>query len=619
MSSELHQGFRLGAFEVEPLRGAIVGPDGENHHLEPKVMDVFVCLAGHAGELVTRDALLEAVWGEKAVSDEPLTRAIGELRRALGDDRGNPTYIETVPKRGYRLIGPVQPTENSARTASVGVPTRLRSGGLLLAATLAILLAFNVGGLRDWLVGGPSISSIAVLPFDNLTADPNQEYFSAALTEILTTELSKIGALRVISRQSVMRFRDSEIPMPFIANELGVDAVVEGSALIVGKRVRITVQLIDAKTDEHLWADTYDEDLHDVLAALSQAARSMAHKINVAVTPEEAARLATTRTIDPDALRLYQLGEFHRSQWQPMDLERAQQYFKQALEIDSDYAEAHVGVARCNVIASFNGTLAPKEAIDTIRVSLETALALDDDLADAHQTYGAMRFYFDWKWDEAEMSLRKSLELNRNHSNAHYVYTWFLSAMGRFDEARATSERAITIDPLAFNAYLTSADSYYLAGEYDLAIERLDQLLELYPKSGIVPERLGWSYLQKGMFVEAIENLELGRVQSPRQTQILWMLGHAYATAGRTAEARDVLSQLHEMREASYLSPYGIALVHVGLGEHDDAFAWLERAYDDRIGWMVFLDVEPRWDPLRNDPRFEDLIGRMGFPASDRR
>ena len=575
MTSDLRHGFRLGPWNIEPLRGAVTGPNGEAQHLEPKVMDTLSVLVEHANELVTREDLFDAAWQGQSVSDERLTHVIAELRNALEDDRGHPRFIETVPKRGYRLIGQVRPLADSKPAP---------------------------------------ITSIAVLPLKNMTGDPEQEYFADGMTEALITELSKIGALRVISRQSVMQFKDTDLSMPEIARRLNVDAVVEGSALQIGDRVRITAQLIEAATDLHLWGDSYDRDLRDVLALHSEVARAIAEAIRIAVTPDETRLLASASEIDPEAHRLYLLGQYHLYKWGPADLEKAIRYFQQAIGLDPDYAQPHVGLATYYGGVGFFGYMPPRLAFEKERAEAALALEIDSNLASAHAEHALVYFYLDWDWQKAEEKFHRVFSLNSNYAYAHQFYAYFLAAMGRTEEAHASIRRALELDPLSVLAYMTASDVLWFSRQYGQAITQLHEALDLFPNDPMALSRLGRNYEQKGMFTEAIGEAERAVTLSPDFIEHYWMLGHAYATAGKTAEARKVLDDLHTLAEKQYVLPFGFAVIHTGLGENDEALEWLERAYQDRNGWMAFLQVVPWLDPLRSDPRFQDLLRRMNFP-----
>ena len=536
------------------------------------------------------------------------------MRSALDDDRGHPKFIETVPKRGYRLIGQIRPLTTSKLEKRAFQRRVLITAAALL---IAVLVGISTSGIKDSLFGGAEparITSIAVLPLKNMTGDPEQEYFADGMTEALITELSKIGALRVISRQSVMQFKYTDLSMPEIARRLNVDAVVEGSALQIGGRVRITAQLIEAATDLHLWGDSYDRDLRDVLALHSEVARAIAEAIRIAVTPDEARLLASASEIDPEAHRRYLLGQYHVEIWFPADLEKAIEYFEDAIEIDPGFAKAYAGLAESYEAVNFFGYMPRLDYIDKWRTAIELSLEFDSNLPDAHRANAGINYYHDWNWGAAEQSFKRAISRNRSFFEAYHYYTWFLLAMGRPEEAHMRIKQALELNPLAINAYLTSSDVFYMSRQYDQAIEQLNEILAMSPNASFAHSRLGWSYLQKGLFDEAITAMETAVNMSPDATEHRWMLGHAYGMAGQTAKARDVLNYLHGLAKEQNVHAIGFALVHVGLGEFDMALEWLEIAYRNHDSWMVYLNVWPPLDRLRSDPRFQDLLRRMNFP-----
>lgn len=629
MASNLRDGFRLGPWSIEPLRGAVSGPNGNERHLEPKVMDILLVLAEHANEVVTRDKLLDAVWQEQQVSDERLTHVIAELRRTFQDGRGHSGFITTVPKRGYRLVGQIRPLEPGENASTASGPdnaaqqrpvTRIWAawgvGGVVIAL-LAVLVVMNAVGLRDRLTPGDAelpITAIAVLPLKNLTGDPEEEYFADGMTEALITELSKIGALQVISRQSVMRFKGTGVPMPEIGRQLNVDAVVEGSVMHVGKTVRISVQLIAAATDRHLWAESYDRDFEDVLSVHSEVARSIAGEIHIAVTPQETARLTGDRKVHPDAYRHYLWGRYHLYRWEPQEQEKAIRNFEQAIALDPQYAAAYAGLADCYGTINFFGFRPPRDYVDKWRDTVALALELDDSLANAYEAAAVISYYYDWDWIEAETAFRRAISLNENYADAYQLYTWYLLAMGRFEDAQTRIDQAIELDPLAINALLTASDVLYVSRQFERAVTKLQEVLVLDEENPVTLARLGASFVQLGRLKEAIANLERAVSKSDGNTEHLWMLGYAYAVAGREAEARDVLDRLDELAEKQHVQAYGFAVILVGLKEYDEALGRLQQAYRDHNPRMVYLQVTPQLDPLRHDPRFQHLVGRMNFP-----
>ena len=511
----------------------------------------------------------------------------------------------------------VKRTEAVSEGELISVHTGRQMDFVIIGVLMVAVALFAADRFR-WIDFGTEplidLRSIAVLPFANLSGDPEQAYFSDGMTETLITELSKIAALRVISRQSVMQFKGTKLSLPEIAQKLNVDAVIEGSALLIGDQVRITVQLIEAATDVHLWADNYDRDLSNVLAIHSEVARAIAHEIQIAVTPEEAARLANVREVNPEAYRLNLLGKYHLFKSGPAELDKAVRYFQQAIEMDPEYAEPHQGMANYYVMLGFVGYMPPQPANEKAWAAASRALEINSNLASAHTSHAMTHFYFDWDWQKAEEKFQQAISLDSNDAHTHQIYTWFLVAMGRTEEAHISIKRALELNPLTLIVYTTASDVFYFSRQYDQAITQLHEVLDLSPERPHSLSRLGWSYLQKGMFEEAIGNMERAVTLAPHNPILFWMLGHAYAAAGQTAEARKILDDLHALAKKQYIQPYAFALIHTGLGENDKALELLEKAFQDRVPWMPFLNVEPRFDPLRSDPRFQDLLRRMNYP-----
>ncbi len=486
------------------------------------------------------------------------------------------------------------------------------------AGVIILLLAFNVGGWRAKLSGpGRSlhIESLAVLPLDNLSRDPEQDYFAEGMTEALITDLAKIGALKVISRTSVMQYKGTTKPLPQIGRELNVDAVVEGSVQRSGSRVRITAQLIEAKTDRHLWAESYERDMRDVLGLQSEVARAIAGEIQIKVTPQEKSRLAGARPVNPEAHEAYLRGRFYWNK-RPLGVQKGLEYFHQAIEKDPTYAVAYAGLADSySALGAWEmGALAPKEAYPKAKEAAEKALELDESLAEAHASRGFAALNFDWDWSGAERELKRAIALNPNFANGHHWYSHYLTAMGRTEESLTESQRALELDPLdvLINAHL--AWHYIYARQYDQALAQSGKVIEMDANSFWGHFFKGWALGGKHKYRKAIPELQKAREISGGAKFALAALGHAYALAGRKREAQELLDQLNEQSKHGYVGAYNIALIHLGLGENDRAFEWLDKAYEERSNWLSYVKVEPRLDPLRSDPRFNELVRRIGFP-----
>jgi TolB-like protein/Flp pilus assembly protein TadD len=496
------------------------------------------------------------------------------------------------------------------------------AAGLIAAAIAVVVLGTRP--LRRPAAGGEAlpIRSIAVLPLENLSRDPGQDYFADGMTEALIGDLAKIGSLRVISRTSAMRFKGISKPLPEIARELSVDAIVEGSVLRSGDRVRITAQLIRGATDEHIWNDSYERDLKDVLALQSEVARAIAGRIRTAVTPEEKARLGSAppqslavREIDPRAHEAYLKGRYHLNKRTGAELLVAIEYFEAAIRTAPRYAPGYAGLAKCYLLlpAAGIGAAAPKDVLPKAKEAARHALAVDDSLSEAHSVLGYALTLHEWDWTGGERSFERALALDPSDATAHFWYGAHLAARGRLDEAIASARRARALDPVSPIVNAGVAWMLYLAGRYDEAVEHSRQALALDPAFAIGHLRLGTAYEGKGMLPEAIAELRKAVASSGESPDMVAALGHAHATAGDRGEARKILAGLKDLSQRRYVSAYHIAVVHAGLREKDEAFEWLQKAYEERSWGLAFLNVDPDAVPLRSDPRFSDLVHRLGL------
>jgi len=436
------------------------------------------------------------------------------------------------------------------------------------------------------------------------------------VTELLITDLAQIGALSVMGRGSVMKYARSTRSAPEIARELRVDAVVTGRVERSGDKVRITAQLIPATTGRVLWAKGYDRDLRDVLAMEGELAQAIANEIKVTLTPAERARLTEVRQVDPGAHEAYLKGRYYWNRRGPGDLKKALEEFQQAIDVDPTYALAYAGMADCyNVLGSWDtDVLSPDDAFPKARAAAEMALQIDSTLGQAHTSLGYLEQHYEWNWDGAEKEYRQAISFSPRDANAHHWYSHYLVAMGRFPESLAESRVALKLDPLDNILNVHLGWHYLFARQSDEAVEQLRRATNMYENSWIGRHYLGWAYEQLGHYSDAIAQLEKAAAVSPGSAAMQSALAHAYALGGKRAEAKRILGQLLVMRRQGYVSPYEIAVIYVGLGEKDRAFEWLERAYREHSSWLSYLNVESRLDPLHSDPRFADLVRRVGLP-----
>ena len=454
---------------------------------------------------------------------------------------------------------------------------------------------------------------LAVLPLANISLDPGDEYFADGMTEELITTLSNVGGLSVIARTSAMKYKGATKSVAEIGRELDIKTLLEGSVRKAGNKVRITVQLIDARTEEHLWAQVYDRDLQDIFAIQSDIAQRVARALRVQIVRREKHAIEQRATGVVEAYTLYLKGRHEWNKRSPEGLDLAIHHFGQALEKDASYALAYSGLADAYALQALYEFAPPREVFPKAKAAAERALRIDNRLAEAHTSLGLVRFQYDWDWDGAETEFRRALDLAPGYPPAHQFYADFLKAMGRFDEAIAQMSSAMQLDPLSMSINTGLGHVLYLSRQYDRAIEQYRKSLELDPK--FVPGHLwfGRPYLQKGMFQEAITEVQEAVRLSSGSTISLAVLGHAFAAAGNRSEAERILKTLMERAKTQYLPSYWIALIYTGLADKERTFEWLERAQQERSSWLVWIGVEPRFDTLRSDSRFVRLIGQMGL------
>jgi len=485
---------------------------------------------------------------------------------------------------------------------------------LLFGGAVALIILLIVGGLSLFTEREEAIDSIAVLPIENLSGDPDQEYFADGMTEALISELTKISGLqRVISRTSVMRYKGIRKSMPEIARELNVGIMVEGSVLLVGEKVRITAQLIEAETDRHIWADSYERDLSNILELQRELARTIAQQIKIALTPEEETRLMKSPRINPEAYHLYLRGRFFWNRRTGEDLKKAIEYFEGAIEIDPDYALAYIGLADSYLTIPDYSSFPPDEAYPKARELITKALELESNLAEAHNSLAVVLSNF-WNWEEAEREFNRTIELNPNYATAHHWYAFHLILMARIDEAIEEIRRAHELDPLSLVINRNMGQMLYYGRQYDKAIEALQRTLELDPDFVYTHLELGWVYLKKTMYDEALRALlRERRLSATWDPYVEAWIGVAYALMDKRDEAHQILNDFLERSKQTYVPPYCLAILYFALGEKDQGFIWLERGYEKRDKRLAFLQLDPVFENISSDPRYIALLKKMGL------
>lgn len=616
-------------FELDPRAGEL-RKHGVKLRLQGQPLQILEILLNRAGDVVSRDELRAQIWTDDTFVDfdHSLHNAIARLREVLGDSADAPRYIETLPRRGYRFIAPVDgggvpsPSVQTEQPGQAPINRRLTQYPRLLATAFLSLLVI---GLTVWLVrtgahsasAAPRLNSIAVLPLQNLSGDPSEEFFVDGMTDQLITDLAKLGSLRVVSRTSVMPYKGTRKGLPEIARELNVDAVVEGSVVRSGPRVRVTAQLIKATTDQHLWADSYDGDRGDILKLQGEVADAIAEQVRAHLTPAQQALIRRAHIVNPDAYDAYLKGRFYFDNGftKPESLEKAQRYFAESIQTDPNFAPAYAGLANTYVYSAFAGVLEKGRAYRSAQEALAKALELDDGVGEAHYTLAVLRWQFDWDWEAADREFNRTVALAPSYSCAHESRALFLAFMGRRDEALAEIAKIDQMDYSAISAGVQAA-TYYELRDYPRLIEASKRALLVDAKDWSQHYNLGVGYESTGKLQEAI--LEYQKViEMSGGSQGVVALAHAYFAAGKKAEAEKILRDLErkELKETS-ASPYTLATIYASLGENDKAFAFLEKAYSEKsfeFSWSLKSDL--LLDNLRPDPRFQSLLRRMALKS----
>jgi TolB-like protein/DNA-binding winged helix-turn-helix (wHTH) protein/Tfp pilus assembly protein PilF len=612
--------FEFGPFRLDASQHLLFR-NGELISLSPKAAEILVVLVHNHGRLVKKDALMRLVWADCFVEESNLTVHISSLRKTLGEGNGM-AYIETVPRRGYRFTASVmelcdQEVERKGPSEDVARKRRSR-----FITVVAILMCGIAAGVFGWEIvkkvfltpigASRHIHSVAVLPLKNLTGDPSQEYLADGLTEELVTDLAQIRGLRVISRTSVMTYKDTQKRLPQIARELGVDAVVEGSVARSGEYVRVTAQLIEAATDTHLWAREYDGTMSDLLGMQSQVAQEITEQVGVKLTAQEQLRLQETHLANPESFESYLLGRYYWNKRTEEGFAKAVEYFQKAINEDPRNSRAYAGLADTYVLLA-EYTLAPaKDTMPKAEIEAEKALELDESLAEAHTSLAAVKVDFEWDWRGAERELRRAMDLNPNYATAHQWYAELLSQEGRHTEALAEIQRAIELDPLSLIVNAISGRVFLYAGMNERAIEQLRKTLEIDPNFGVATYDLGRAYLKAGDLSNALAEFQKAVVLIPEPDE-MGALGYTYVRIGRHAEAHRLLQDCLRQSRSGYVSWYGVTFLYEALGKKDQAFASLGRAYELHDVRLRDVKQEPLLESLRSDVRFSELVHRIGL------
>jgi TolB-like protein/DNA-binding winged helix-turn-helix (wHTH) protein/Tfp pilus assembly protein PilF len=665
LTDEAQGAVEFGRFRLLPHRRELRA-DGVAVELGSRAFDVLMMLTEARGALVTKDEIMARVWPDTVVEENNLVVQISALRKALGEDRD---FIRTVSGRGYRFtaeIGSsvaypggktglepgVAPDGSISPTGNLPPPvpsllghetepekgTDLRAGPVILADArtspkrplrpvawrlfgfgLALVLAASL----SWVLysrnqASAKIRSVAVLPLESLSGDASQDYFADGMTDELITDLGQISALRVISRTSTMTYKHVHKLLPEIARELDVEAVVEGTVLRSGERVRITAQLIRAPVERHIWAQSFEGDLRDTLVLQKSIARSIAEQIQATLNQHEQAALEHSKVVNAEAYEAYLKGRYFWNKRTGDGLTKAIEYFSNAIEKNPKYAEAYTGLGDAYALSGDweYGILSPDDAFPKAKATVTKALALDDNLAEAHTSLAFILDLYDWDWESAEKEYQRAIALNPGYATAHHWYAWHLIVMGRNSEGIAELKKAESLDPLSLIISADLADALCIAHLYDESVQQSRKTLEMDPSFAIAHYELGQAFVQKRMITEAIEQFQRAIELSGGNEVFDANLSYAYATSGRKEEAMKIVRDLEDRQTQHSSTDASIALIYLGLGNKDQAMIWLNKAYQARFNPSIL--VRPAFDSLRSDARFQDLLRRIGLPP-DRR
>jgi len=608
----------FGIFQLD-LKARELHKAGVKVKLQEQPFRVLALLVDRAGQVVTREELQQKVWPTDAyvAFDQGLNNAIKKVRDALGDSADSPRFIETLARHGYRFIAPIGTAlQHPSEPAQLRFGLRTHWKPALIGLACASLLV----ALAYWAWHGSTMRAgsstervvLAVLPFDNLSHDPDQEFFSDGLTEEMIAQLGKLNPerLTVISRGSVAKYKDSRLAANQIGGELHADYLVQGSVRRASDRVRITVQLIQVADQTDLWAESYDRDLKDILTLQDSVARVIAKQIHITLTPGQQTRLPGRANLDPEAYEAYLKGRYYWNKRTGDGLQKALIFFQQAINKDPTYGAAYSGLADCNSGLAWHGFKSPAEALPKANAAALKAIEIDPQSAEAHASLGLVLTHR-WDWAGAETEFKRALQLDPRYANAHHWYGDYLSIVGRHDEALPEARRALELDPLNLMIGTWVGRRYYLARKYDLALEQGRNTEELDANFAAAHLLLGENYVQVGLHDQGLTELQTAASLSGNSPLYLAQVAVAFASAGKKTEALQIVAQLQSISSTRYVSPYGLAQIYAALSDKEATFKWLQLAYDDRAVWISYLAVDPVFDSVRSDQRFQDLLRRV--------
>ena len=582
--------YEFGGFRLEQAQQRLLYR-GEPVVLKPKILDLLLFLIQSRGQLIAKDELMRGIWPDTIVEENNITVSMSILRKTLGENRRTPQFIQTVPRRGYRFVAEV--TELS--------PDQIATGE-----------TFQVAARTE--SEEEPIHSLAVLAMDSPEKDPNVEYLSDGITESIIDLLSRIPGLRVVARSTVFRFKGKEIHPQEVGRQLNVRAVMMIRVMRLAEKLIIRSELVKVSDGSQLWGEHYNRSPSDILAIQAEIAKAITESLKFKLTSSDRISLARRPTENFEAYNLYLRGRYFWNKYSKEWVLKAIEVFQKAIQIDAYYALAYCGLADAYFRLS-NVHFPPREVMPKAKEAALRAVEIDDSLAEAHSSLGLVKVYYDHDWIGAEAEFRKALKLDPNLVSAHQRYGTYLTFMERFEEAIRHYETALELDPFSLQINMNLATVYYLRGEYEMAINQLNKTRELEPNYMPTHFVLGSTYVQQGCLEEAIQEFQFIYKLDEEAYMALGFMGYAHGLNGQRAEAETLLSILEDIAQRKYVSPYSLVLIHLALGPLERVFQLLEQLYEERNDWLVWFKISPELKSIRKDPRFQDLLRRIGFPS----
>ena len=580
-------------FHLDPTERRLLCAD-EPVHLPPKLLDLLIVLVENSGHMLTKDELMARIWPDIYVDEGSLARSVSRLRKILGDTRAGTRYIETVSKQGYRFIAPVREVHGGRARAARQTPHAR-------AARVKVDKAAGRAGL------------LAVLPFKYIGAAGEEGYLGFGIADALIANLNHLSHVKVRPTGAVRRFDSPGTDAVAAGRELGVEVVLDGSVQRADERVRVTVRLVSVRRAALLWAEKFDGTLNDIFAMQDAISEQVARVLLWQLSGAESEQLTKHYTESAEAYQFYLKGRYCWNKRTEEGLQQGIAHFEHAIALDPQYARAYCGLADCYDVLSGLTLIAPQKGYAKAKAAVLRALELDDTLAEAHASLAHLLMRYDWDWSGAEREFHRALALNPNYATAHHWYSVYLSAMGRHEEAVASSQRALQLDPLSPIFHLILGTHYFWVCRYEQTLEHQRKVLEIEPDHVIAHAFLGQCYALMGRYEEALAELQMVTVISGQDLIVLPTIGYVYALAGERAQARAVLARLRANWQGRYVSAYDMSKIYLALGAHERALRWLGQSFADRDGDLIFLNVDPSFAQLRAHPRFVSLLRRLGF------